>query len=161
MSDVMEPGRYPLAHDMRCAEFVRLALCIEVVPSMRGGRKCLVPAESSGETYAKLLHEMEQLAPRTVTAADHWAVQQVEALFQINFADDVWHTITPTGLPVVLVKQHAIQGRLTNEDVLRRVHIDQITHALTHGLTVSAPVLEDYRMQVDAITAATAREGYC
>jgi hypothetical protein len=146
---------------MRCADFVRLALCIEVVPSMRGGRKCLVPADSSGETYARLLLEIAQLAPPTVTAVDHWAAEQVEALLQINFADDVWHTVTPTGLPVVLVKQNAMQGRLSTEDVLRRVHIDQITHALTQGITVTAPVLEDYRMQVDAISAATAREGYC
>lgn len=147
----------PAVHAMRSDEFVRSAIAIVVNPMMSGGTKRLSVADESQDALTRLQQEIAALAPQNVDNVFDWARGRIDALLAVCFADDVWYAPMPDGLPVVLVKESAIEGNMGISDVLRRVHVHEVSRALTEGVNVPGPVLDDYRVLVEAMT--TEREG--
>lgn len=140
-------------HAMRSDEFVRSAIAIVVNPMMSGGTKRLSVTEESQDALMRLQREVAAHAPASVDNVFDWAKGRVEDLLAVCFPDDVWYAPMPDGLPVVLVKESAIESSMAISDVLRRVHVHEVSRALTEGAVVPASVLDDYRVLVEAMTA--------
>lgn len=140
-------------HQMRSAEFVNDAIAIVVNPAMVGGSKRLVSVESSADAVRRFERDLVPMAPRGIADPLAWAKERLDALFTVCFSDDAWHSVLPTGTPVVLIKEAAIDGRMDVADALRRVHVSAVSDALSSGQTVPDGVLDDYRVFMEAITA--------
>jgi len=140
-------------HQMRSSEFVSEAIAIVVNPTMIGGAKRLVCTESSAPARSRFERELAPLAPSAVTDAASWARDRVEALFDVCFSDDAWHSMLPGGTPVVLIKEAAIDGRMQVQDALRRIHVTAVSQALSSGVVVPDGVLADCRVFMESMSA--------
>jgi hypothetical protein len=145
-------GSKPL-HAMRSDEFLRRAIAILVNPTMVGGTKRLTAVDESRSACDRFELELISSAPRHERDTGSWAKGRIDALFSVCFADDVWHSSTPSGTPLVLIKQTAIDGRMDLDEALRRIHVKEITRALTEGVSVPSAVLDDYRILLESMTA--------
>ena len=143
----------PGVHVMRSDEFVRSAIAIVVNPMMSGGTKRLSVAEDSQDALIRLQQEIASMAPQHVDNVFDWAKDRIDSLLAVCFADDVWYAPMPDGVASVLVKESAIEANMGISDVLRRVHVHEVSRALTEGVNVPGPVLDDYRVLVEAMTA--------
>lgn len=140
-------------HQMRSSDFVSEAIAIVVNPTMIGGTKRLVCTESSAEARKRFERELAPLAPDAVLDTASWARERVESLFDVCFSDDAWHSMLPSGTPVVLIKEAAIDGRMQVQDALRRIHVAAVSEAISSGAVVPDGVLADYRVFIEAMSA--------
>lgn len=138
-------------HAMRSEDFVARAIAILVNPAMVGGAKRLCAVDDSQDAVDRLAEEFMAYAPKGANL--DWARGRVEDLFASPFSDDVWHSRLPHGTPVVLIKYAAIDGRMDVREALRRLHVKEISRALSEGLAVPQSVLDDYRSIVESMTA--------
>ena len=150
VSTPARPRVKPL-HAMRSEEFVQSAIAIVVNPTMVGGTKRLAAVDESRPACDRFAQELMEFAPRGETPA--WASSRIDGLFSVCFADDAWLSSMPNGTPVVLIKQTAIDGRMDLNDALRRLHVKEVSRALSDGEPVPAAVLDDYRNIVESMTA--------
>lgn len=81
--------------------------------------------------------------------SDAWAKQRFDDLLGDQFGDDAWHSVLPSGAPLVLVKGDVIERGMNLSDALRRVHMGEVSRALENGELVPTFVLDDYRTRVD------------
>jgi len=145
------PSRGKPLFAMRSEEFLRSAIAILVNPTMVGGTKRLAAVDESRTACDRFAQELMMFAPAGETHG--WASARMENLLSVCFADDVWHSCMPNGTPIVLIKQSAIEGRMELHDALRRLHVKEISRALTEGETVPSAVLDDYRNIVESMSA--------
>jgi len=141
---------------MRSEEFLRRAIIIIVNPTMVGGSKRLMSTAGSEPSCEIVRREIASVAPRSVSDAQDWARWRFDELLAECFVDDAWHSALPSGAPLVLVKEGAIEGRMDIQEALRRVHMKEISRALSDGEDVPSSVLDDYRALIEAM--ATERE---
>lgn len=140
-------------HHMRSSEFISSAIAILVNPTMVGGTKRLVCTPGSAEARLRFERELLPLAPRVTADSQVWARERVEALFDVCFSDDAWHSVLPSGTPVVLIKEASIDGRMQVQDALRRIHVSAVSQALSSGIEVPPGVLDDCRVFMEAMSA--------
>jgi hypothetical protein len=138
---------------MRSSQFVSEAIAIVVNPAMIAGVRRLVCTESSAQARKRFESELIPMAPVGVSDAAAWARDRVDALFGVCFSDDAWHSMLPTGVPVVLIKESAIEGRMQVQDALKRVHVAAVSDALSSGVVVPEGVLADYQIYIEAMSA--------